>query len=317
MNRIRTCLLALVMSAALAPNAHAIVGGNDASEGEYPYVAYVSVNLAFACTGTLVDPTHVVTAGHCSSITGAATATPIGTPGALVDVYLNSTRAHIDGGEYHAVSKVDVHPDYLFTNNASGNPLDPSGSDVAVLTLAEPANLPTVKVAGKGEEGLWAPGTMSTIVGFGRTESGGDTPERLQEAQVPITSDAYAANAYEERYEPATMLPAGFQQGGVDTCQGDSGGPLLVPAPGGGFRLAGDTSWGEGCAEPNIPGIYGRLGAAPLREWIRSIAPAAVAPDATASTTTTTTAKKPRKARKTRKSKKRKAARRTSRVRAR
>jgi secreted trypsin-like serine protease len=305
MTRIRACLLALVASACFAPNAHAVVGGNDASPGEYPYAAYVLIDFAFACTGTLVDPTHVITAGHCSSITGAAVATPVGQPGQLVEVYLNSIRAHEFEGQYAPVKQVHVHPDYLFTNNPSGFPLDPSPNDVAILELAEPVNLPTVKVAGRGEEGLWAPGTTATIAGFGQTGDG--SPDVLQEARVPITTDAYAANAYGDRWESRSMLAAGFPQGGVDTCQGDSGGPLLVPGPNG-FRLAGDTSWGEGCAEPGKPGVYGRVGGAHLREWIRSVAPDAVAPDATAAATSTRAAtkkkSKTRKAKKTKRSRK-------------
>jgi secreted trypsin-like serine protease len=140
----------------------------------------------------------------------------------------------------------------------------------------------------------------------------------MQEAQVPITTDAYAAGAYGSSFDPRTMLGAGFPQGGVDTCQGDSGGPLLVPTSTGELRLAGDTSFGDGCAQPGKPGIYGRLGDTALREWVRSNAPDAVAPDATApaaakATTRSAKAKRSARARHHRKSKKRHVSRRTAR----
>src|SRR5688572_19465495 len=112
----RSLLLTFALTFLLAPSAHAVVGGQDATEGEYPYVAHITIDKAFGCTGTLVTPRHVVTAGHCSSLTGVALATPIGQPGQLIDVQLDSIRAHEGEGQSAAVSKVLVHPDYIFLN---------------------------------------------------------------------------------------------------------------------------------------------------------------------------------------------------------
>ena len=68
MIRRATILTALVFAALAAPS-QAIVGGQNASPGEYPSVASISYG-AFSCTGTLIAPDKVLTAGHCSSITG-------------------------------------------------------------------------------------------------------------------------------------------------------------------------------------------------------------------------------------------------------
>ncbi len=284
---LRTLLATLAITAGVATPAHAIVGGQDASPGEYPYVAHIVIDRAFQCTGTLVTPTHVVTAAHCGSLApGGVANVPIGQPGQLIEVSLGAHRtpsASLTGGyqsegEKHVAKSVSVAPGWAGLGSVS--------SDVAVVELPTPSANAPVKIASAAERSLWTAGTMATIAGYGVTESGGDQPEFLQEAQVPITADAVTAEAYPYLvdgvdplfggFESRTQVGAGFPQGGVDTCQGDSGGPLLVPA-GAELRLVGDTSYGNGCAEPGYPGVYGRVADDTLREWIRTVAPGAVA----------------------------------------
>jgi secreted trypsin-like serine protease len=254
-------------SAALALTATpsmAIVGGHDAAAGAYPSVAEVHLGKSFLCTGTLIAPDWVMTAGHCGSITGSAVATPIAFPPALIDVYIGSNRA--GQGELVPVSQAIVSPDYIATQ----------GYDVTLLKLSRAASSAPTLVAGAGETSAWAPGSLETIVGWGATSEGGDTPDTLQEAQVPVTTDAYCAGAYSE-FDARTMLCAGYPEGGVDTCQGDSGGPMFGTTAAGVRRLVGATSFGEGCARPGKPGVYARVADTTLREWIRSVAPNAVA----------------------------------------
>jgi trypsin len=248
--------LALAASPSLA-----IVGGHDAAAGAYPSVAEVHLGKSFLCTGTLIAPTWVLTAGHCGSITGAGFATPAAWPAPLIDVYLGSNKA--GQGAPATVAQAIVEPDYLAT----------SGYDVTLLKLAAPAAQAPTKVA--NDASTWSPGTLESIVGWGTTSEGGDTPDTLQEAQVPITTDAYCAGAYSD-FDATTMVCAGFPQGGVDTCQGDSGGPLFGRTAAGALKVVGATSFGEGCAQAGKPGVYARVADTALREWIRSQAPESV-----------------------------------------
>jgi len=70
MNRSLRAILALAAaSAALAvapASSLAVVGGHDA--GPYPSVARITFGKSFLCTGTLIAPNWVLTAGHCGSL---------------------------------------------------------------------------------------------------------------------------------------------------------------------------------------------------------------------------------------------------------
>ena len=259
----RFSVLAAACAALALPtaSAQAIVGGHNAAAGAYPSIAEVVIAKSFLCTGTLISPTYVLTAGHCGSITGAGFATPAGWPGAAIDVYLGSNKP--GQGVKAPVANVVVEPSYLATN----------GHDISLLHLATPATLATTKVAGASERNAWDPSDLETIVGWGETSDGGNLPSTLQEAQVPITTDAYCGSAYGSDFEADTMVCAGFPQGGVDTCHGDSGGPMFGTTTAGVRRVVGATSWGTGCAEAGHPGVYARVADTALRTWIASVVP--------------------------------------------
>jgi trypsin len=263
--RLLTLVAATVAALAFtAAPSMAIVGGSDAAQGEYPSVAEVTIAQAFLCTGTLIAPNYVLTAGHCGSITGGSgVASPAGWPAAAIDVRIGSNKP--GQGEQVPVSSVTVEPKYLLN----------SGYDITLLKLSTNSTKTPTHVVGASGSSLWAPSTLEEIVGFGTTTEGGDTPDTLQKAKVPITTDAYCGGAYDD-FDATTMLCAGYPQGGTDTCQGDSGGPMFARDASGALKVVGATSFGEGCAQPGKPGVYARVGDSVLREWIRSVAPAGV-----------------------------------------
>ena len=280
----RKLVTAIVTSAALAAvtasPSSAVVGGTDAAPGEFPSVAEIQFGAPgiawFGCTGTLIDSTHVLSAGHCASITKAGlVSSPAAWPPTNIALWIGSNKP--GEGEEVPVESVSIPPEYLGLTDRN---------DISILTLAEPSTMAPTQVAGAAERSIWNPGVLATIAGWGVTEEDGDAPDTLQKAQVPITTDEYCESAYSDEegwdFDPETMVCAGYPEGGVDTCQGDSGGPLFAPTSGA-LRVVGVTSWGFGCARANFPGVYARVADTTLRTWVESVAPNGVS-DGSAST---------------------------------
>jgi trypsin len=301
MRRAAGVIVAAVLLCAGAAPAGAVVGGTPVPDGQLRYVANIAIGGAFGCTGTLIAPDWVMTAGHCGSLTGSLTAgavpTPLGLPASSYDVQLGSVHADGSGAEDHKVTQVVVDSDYLVTNGA--------GNDVTLLQLDRPSAIAPVRIAAAGERAIWAPTTMATIAGFGLTsENASQAPPTMMRATVPIQSDADCAKAYPNglggtaaggSYDPRTMLCAGYPQGGTDTCQGDSGGPLLATALDGTPRLVGATSFGDGCARAGEPGVYARVAEGPVRAFVARFVPGAFEPEPGAKAPVAKSKHKPRK----------------------
>lgn len=122
----------------------------------------------------------------------------------------------------------------------------------------------------------------------------GDISPTLQEVSVPILSNSECRKSgYGSSRITDNMLCAGFKDGDKDSCQvgkfnehekksigphetkfimqfpiqGDSGGPLHIVNESV-YHVVGVVSWGEGCAQPNYPGVYSRVNR--YGTWIRS-----------------------------------------------
>ncbi|MEV5932926.1 serine protease [Streptomyces sp. NPDC052079] len=243
LTRARQTAAALAAAAAAliaAPSAVAapqpIVGGTTTTTSSYPFMMQITdASQDQFCGGTLVSPTKVVTAAHCM----------VGETTSSVRVVGGRTYLNGSDGTVADVSKIWIHPDYRRVTR---------GDDVAVLTLSTPMPYATAPYVSASDTSVYAAGTTARILGWGTTSSGGTSSNQLRTATVPTVSDSSCAASYRNRFVQSDMVCAGYSAGGVDTCQGDSGGPLLI-----GGRLAGITSWGDGCAAAGYPGVYTRL----------------------------------------------------------
>ncbi len=278
------------------PDTAAIVNGSPMTDADYlarwPFLVAIVSSTASSqydgqfCGGSLVDDQHVVTAAHCVTIDqGTADEPKVVNAASSLRVVagsrtLDRTSQGSGASAARRVSEVFIHPD--FAENAG----DGFRNDVAVLRLAEPiTGTPTIQLVQPGDAALWGNGgggLNAFIAGWGDTDpldrGAGDSkfPSDLREATIPLHPDSSCASTvgggYGLAYERATNLCAGLTGTnsalGRDACQGDSGGPLVVDAGNGTRRLAGITSWGEGCAQTTF-GVYSRVDA--LRGWIDAV----------------------------------------------
>jgi hypothetical protein len=197
-----------------------VVGGQPAADGSWPGVAALySVGETLACTGVLIAPDLVLTAGHCGF--------------SIEEVELGSNE--LGQGERIAVTSSVVHPDYFTT------------FDAAVLQLERPASEAPAPLAVDCISEDWlTDGAPVAIVGYGATDAWAtEWTTVLYEAYTDV-KDATCVNTAHgcnEEVSPGGELIAGG--GGVDSCSGDSGGPLYLLTDGhssGEIWLAGITS---------------------------------------------------------------------------
>jgi secreted trypsin-like serine protease len=144
-----------------------------------------------------------------------------------------------------------------------GSPPPESGE-----TPKNPKHNPTTILNGRGSSSYETPGQLVRIAGWGqRFEGGKEDLNDLQEARVPIVSDAQADKQYNrDDYVPSTQIAASGK--GKDTCQGDSGGPLFV-YNGSAYVIVGITSGGAKCGG-SIPAVYTEVSAPAIYDYIQS-----------------------------------------------
>ncbi|XP_030008970.1 ST14 transmembrane serine protease matriptase a isoform X1 [Sphaeramia orbicularis] len=234
-----------------------IVGGEDATEGEFPWQVSLHVKgFGHVCGASIIHPRWLVTAAHCVQDDGKMKFSQPGTWEAYLGLH---TQRKIESMVVKRnLKQIIPHPyynAYTYDNDIALMELD---SPVTYSDYIRPICLPSPQHDFPAGHTVW-------ITGWGATREGGFAATVLQKAQVRIIN-YNTCNKLMNSQLTSRMMCAGILQGGVDACQGDSGGPLSSPA-GTRMFLAGVVSWGDGCARRNKPGIYTTV--TKYRGWIQ------------------------------------------------
>ncbi|KAF2361936.1 Serine proteases trypsin domain [Trinorchestia longiramus] len=236
--------------------------------GEYPWQAAIlrraEGEVVYVCGATLINQHFLITAAHCIQDIDPS----------LLKIRLGEWDVR-DKSEFYPYVEFEVSGVYSHPEFYEGN----LENDIAILRtdrLVDYTKYPHISPVCMPASRQDFSGQVCRITGWGKDGWGseGNFQSILKETQVPVVNSNICQQILRttklgSNYKlPAGMICAGGEEN-KDACKGDGGGPLVCRGAGGEFQLAGVVSWGLGCGQRGIPGVY--VDIPHYIDWINSI----------------------------------------------
>jgi trypsin len=261
----------------------AIIGGAPAAGAVFPWLAEmidVRGKEAVECTGSVVAPRLILTAGHC--VENLRSGAPYPASGFSVMTFTQSPT----GGERQISTVSGVIPYEGFKRSVDTG-------DAALLALSAPVRAPAITLATSADAGQLQPGTTATIVGWGKTRFTEREPSRtLRSAGTVVQASTWCARTAPPFLVSGELCALDAPSYATGSCNGDSGGPLLVAGANGVPVDVGIAVHVYGRCSTRRPTVFTRIDAiAPwLDSWIAAYTEPATPPSGSPTPPATATA---------------------------
>jgi hypothetical protein len=258
-----------LQSQLLAPQ---IINGQEASISQFPWQVFVLLDEPIAgeegaCGGSILDPTHILTAAHCVDHEGTTSSYSPGN-------FLVIAGASEVLGFGLPLEDFEVAPSTFQARELKSFRTDPYyeaspevKDDVAVLELAQPLELSaarsTAAIPLVPTGATPAPGTALSISGYGK-ETGTEGSE-LNGKLYSTTLTAISSDACRDSVGANSAVLLCAVGPNSSTCQGDSGGPLTEGTP---AVEVGTVDFGPKECPVGQPDAFTNLAAPEIRAFV-------------------------------------------------
>ncbi len=240
-----------------------IIGGQQTSIEQVPWQVYVegefvegSNILHTSCGGSILDPTHILTAAHCTDVEGTTTPEPAENYAILAGDSFDD----LPSSTMQIRKVASIRRDPLYKTS-------PTSDDVAILTLetslelSEEKHAQAISLVSTGDTP--APGTTLSISGYGKEEGAESAQPKGELNSTTLTAISSDACREGVGVDSAVLLCA--VSASSSTCQGDSGGPLTEGSP---AVQVGIVDFGAKECPVGVPDVFTNIAAPEIRDFI-------------------------------------------------